>query len=66
MTNGWTSERKARQAELIRQWRPWGKSTGPRTQEGKAKVAHNSYRGGSWRLLRDLARALSEQRKLLP
>ncbi len=65
MANGWTSERRARQAELIRQWRPWEKATGPRTQEGKATVARNAYRGGSWRLLRDLARALKEQRKLL-
>ena len=29
-------------------------------------VARNAYRGGSWRLLRDLARALREQPKLLP
>ena len=66
MANGWTSERRARQAKLIRQWRPWEKSAGPRTQEGKAKVARNAYKGGTWRLLRELARTLREQRKLLP
>ena len=32
MANGWSPERQARQAKLIRQWRPWEKSTGPRTQ----------------------------------
>ncbi len=36
MANGWTPERRARQAEMIRQWRPWEKSTGPRTRERKA------------------------------
>ncbi len=56
MANGWTSARRARQAELIRQWRPWEKATGPRTQEGKATVARNAYRGGSWRLLLDPCR----------
>lgn len=65
MANGWTLERRARQAELIRQWRPWERATGPRTPEGKAKVARNPYRGGTWRLLSDLARALRDQRKLL-
>ena len=64
MTSGWTSERRARQAELIRHWRPWEKSTGPKTNEGKATVARNAYKGGTWRLLRELARALREQRKL--
>jgi len=66
MANGWTLERRARQAELIRQWRPWEKATGPRTWEGKATVARNAYKGGTWQLLRELGHALSEQRKLLP
>ena len=30
MAKGWTPERRARQAELIRSWRPWEQSTGPR------------------------------------
>lgn len=41
MANGWTPERRARQAELIRTWRPWEKSTGPKTDEGKAIVSRN-------------------------
>ena len=35
MANGWTPERRARQAERIKQWRPWNRSTGPKTTEGK-------------------------------
>ena len=65
MTNGWTAERRARQARMIRQWQPWKTSTRPKSAEGKAIVAGNSFKGGTRPLLRELARALREQRKLL-
>ena len=65
MANGWTPERRARQAKLIRQWRPWEKATGPKSAEGKARVATNAYKGGQWLALRELARALRQQEKLL-
>ena len=42
----WTIERRARQSAAIRQWRPWERSTGPRTSEGKGRVARNAWRGG--------------------
>ena len=41
MAHGWTPERRARQAEAIRSWRPWSKSTGPKTSSGKAIAARN-------------------------
>ena len=41
MANGWTPERRARQAAMIRTWKPWERSTGPRTIDGKARVARN-------------------------
>jgi hypothetical protein len=44
MANGWTDERRARQAELIRKWKPWEKSTGARTSEGKAVSSRNAHR----------------------
>ena len=62
MANGWTSERRARQAELIRSWRPWERSTGPTSAAGKAVVARNAWRGGHRAQLQELRRALSEQR----
>lgn len=65
MANGWTPERRARQAELIRRWRPWEKSTGPRTTKGKQAIARNAFTGGTWRLLRELPRVLREQKKWL-
>jgi len=67
--NGWTPERRARQAQAIRRWRPWEHSTGPRTAEGKARAARNAYTGGCWRrdreLLTALRRALREQREAM-
>ncbi len=43
----WTPERRARQAELIRKTKPWEKSTGPRTEAGKAISSRNAY-AGDW------------------
>lgn len=57
----WTPERRARQAELIRLWKPWEKSTGPRTSEGKSKTARNAWKGGHWRELRELRRMLGAE-----
>jgi len=65
MATGWTPERRARQGELIRQWRPWEKSTGPKTEAGKRAVSQNAYKGGTWRLLRELSRALRKQKRQL-
>lgn len=43
----WSDERRARQREAIQRWRPWEKSTGPRTEAGKAASSANSYRHGA-------------------
>ena len=48
MSNGWTPERRARQAALIRTWKPWAQSTGPRTTEGKAQAAQNARAFHGW------------------
>lgn len=37
--NGWTKECHTRQAELIRNWHPSAKSTGPKSDRGKERVA---------------------------
>jgi hypothetical protein len=39
--SGWTDERKAKQREAIRRWKPWEKSTGPRTEHGKQEARAN-------------------------
>lgn len=67
MGKGWTPERRARQAEAIQRWRPWERSTGPRTAEGKAAAAANGAkawpRAGARATLRELRRLLREHRE---
>ena len=59
--HGWTPERRQRQSELIRTWRPWEQSTGPRSPEGKEKASMNPWRGGHRAKLRDLTRMLNAE-----
>ena len=59
--NGWTPERRQRQADAIRTWRPWERSTGPKTAEGKERVARNAWRGGRREQLRELARMVNAE-----
>lgn len=69
MAKGWTPERRARQAEPISSWTPWERSTGPRTEDGKARSSQNRFRGAHREeqraLLRQLSGALAEQRAAL-
>lgn len=65
MNNGWTLERRQRQAEMIKNWRPWEKSTGPRTEKGKQASARRGYKGAARKLLRELSRTLRVQRREL-
>ena len=69
MSNGWTPERRKRQSEAIRQWKPWASSTGPRSAAGKRRSAMNRYRGGQrekWRAFcRDVLGALVAHDRLM-
>ena len=46
--SAWTPERRAKQAEIIRATRPWEKSTGPKTEAGKASSSRNAYAGDEY------------------
>jgi hypothetical protein len=61
MATTWTPERRARQAALIRSWRPWERLTGPRTADGKAVAAMNAFKGGQWQQMRALQRVVNAQ-----
>ena len=58
MNNGWTSERKAKQALAIQRWKPWQQATGPKTPKGKATVSRNAFKGGERPSLRHSNTAL--------
>lgn len=60
MANGWTLERRQRQSQQIRSWKPWQRSTGPRTAEGKARTAMNGFRGGRRKAERELRKLLRQ------
>lgn len=65
--NGWTPERRKRQAEMIRNWKPWEHSTGPKTPEGKEACKLNAekhgMRGAKWQFLRQALMAQEENLK---
>ncbi len=67
VTMGYQRTEKQRQlkADLIHRWKPWEKSTGPKTKEGKEKVSKNAYKGGTRPLLRKLAKALKKQSRYI-
>ena len=56
-----TPEHRALRAELIRRWKPWEKSTGPKTPEGKKKAAMRGFKGAERAQLRRVARVLKGQ-----
>lgn len=56
-----TPEHRKLRAELIRQWAPWTKSTGPKSEAGKARVSRNAFKGASRELLRKLSHSLRDQ-----
>ena len=56
-----TPEHRAMRAELIRRWKPWEKSTGPKSPEGKQRAAMRGYKGAVRPFMRKLAKALKDQ-----
>jgi hypothetical protein len=63
--NGWTPERRKRQAALIHFWKPWRKA-GVKTDAGKARSKMNALKQGMrGKAVRELKYLLSEQKKAL-
>ena len=56
-----TAEHRQIRSQMIHQWKPWLKSTGAKTEEGKRKSAMNAYKGGLRPKQRELSRQLNEQ-----
>ena len=65
-TTTWSPTRRANHAAAIQRWKPWAKSTGPRTESGKARAAQNAHKHGRYcRQLRLVNEALRAQRRYL-
>jgi hypothetical protein len=60
LSNGWTPERRAKQAEKIQSWKPWEQSTGPKTALGKSRAARNGFKGGIRLEIRALTKAVNQ------
>ena len=61
---GWTPERRKKQSEAIRQWKPWNQSTGAKSLEGKAVVSRNAWKGGLMAEIRQISKQLNEVKRL--
>ena len=44
-SGAWTSERRAKQSAMMHERKPWLRSTGPQTEEGKAASSRNAFKG---------------------
>lgn len=65
-TKGWSERRKKQQACNARKQKPWTRSTGPRTAEGKAAASQNAFKHGFESAdIRELKRVLRLQRAFL-
>lgn len=60
----WTLEERKVQSELIRRWKPWRRSTGAKTAEGKAISKMNAYKHGGRRAeVKVIAKLITECKK---
>lgn len=50
---------------MIRRWKPWEQSTGPKSIDGKALVSRNGWKGGTRQMIRAISKALNENRQSL-
>lgn len=60
-----TTKHRALRSALIRHWKPWEKSTGPKSPEGKERAAMRGLKGRIRPLIRELARAVAQQKMTL-
>ena len=65
-SKGWPPSRRAAQAKRLKILKPWTRSTGPRSTEGKAISAMNAHKHGlRGTLYRDILSVFTEQRRFV-
>jgi hypothetical protein len=55
----WTPEERIKQSEAIRGWKPWEKSTGAKTPQGKVISSKNATKTGESLHIRDLIKQIN-------
>ena len=74
MSNHWTEKHRKAQSRRIHEWKPWEKSTGAKTPEGKKRVSQNGLKHGGRsaeaiavrRLLHQMEKLEREARSRIP
>ena len=61
----WTPEERKKQSELIQRWKPWDKSTGAKTIEGKAISSRNAYKGSKRSFMKVISSVLRDYKEAL-
>jgi hypothetical protein len=65
----WTEQQKKNQSLAIRRWKPWLKSTGAKTDMGKATISQNAIKDGqsikNRQIIKELNRLLRIQRNTI-
>lgn len=64
--SGWTAEKRQAERDRINQTKPWLKSTGAKTPEGKAICSQNAFKGGLFarvKALRTQVNAILKEQK---
>ena len=65
----WTLEQRLRQSEAIRCWKPWERSTGAKTEQGKTISSKNATKTGNSVYVRELIKQMNRlmrvQKKLI-
>lgn len=58
--SSWTIERRLKQREAIQRWKPWTRSTGPKTEKGKFKSSKNALKTGDSSFIRLFIKELNK------